>query len=307
MDVYDQIAQGRLKRYFRATRKLNGPGLISHITQRSAGREPMFIEDDDYLYMMGLLMEVAEGRSLKVFAFCLMPNHQHLLISPQEENLYDAMRDLFSRYVMRFNYKYERKGHLVSGPYRQAVCFDDSYLIAASLYIHMNPVKAGLSASVDDYRWTSSRLYTDPSAPDSFVDPSFILEILSEDSAVAIDKYRMLLTNAGGLEADHVLEQEDAIERFRRSLAETFPKLFRLISRQNISAANAGMDLLSADALEEQIEAAQRASFHSTPESRKAKRYLIEKMAARGFTKVEIANQLGISRKTLYNLLKSHD
>jgi len=306
MESLDEIYSGRLKRFFRATKKLNAPGLISHITQRSAGREPMFIEDDDYLYMIGLLKEVCEARALSVFAFCLMPNHQHILMSPQEENLYDAMRDLFSRYVMRFNLKYERKGHLVSGPYRQAVCFDDSYLLAASLYIHMNPVKAGLSENVGEYRWTSSRLYIAPDAPPSFIDPSFVLEILSKDKEIAINKYWMLLTNAGGLEADHVLEQEDAIERFRRSLAEAFPKLFRLISKRNLSAARAGMDLLSADALEEEIAAAQKASFYSTPESRKARRYLIEQMAARGFAKVEIANQLGISRKTLYNLLKSH-
>ena len=71
-----------------------------------------------------------------------MPNHVHLLLSPTESNLYDAMRDVFARYAMMFNRKYERKGHLFGGPYRQAVCLDDSYLLAASLYIHLNPVKA---------------------------------------------------------------------------------------------------------------------------------------------------------------------
>ena len=66
----------------------------------------MFVEQDDYLFMMGLLKEIAEIHSLRIFAVCLMPNHQHILMSPEEENLYDAMRDLFSRYVMRFNIKY---------------------------------------------------------------------------------------------------------------------------------------------------------------------------------------------------------
>jgi len=66
----------------------------------------MFVEDDDYLYMMGLLKEIADGHSLNIFAVCLMPNHMHFLMSPEQENLYDAMRDLFSRYAMRFNFKY---------------------------------------------------------------------------------------------------------------------------------------------------------------------------------------------------------
>ena len=303
MDAVDLVSEGRLKRLFRAKRKLNAPGLISHITQRSAGREPMFVEDDDFLYMMGLLKEISESHSLNIFAVCLMPNHTHILMSPEEENLYDAMRDLFSRYVMWFNFKYERKGHLVGGPYRQAVCFDDSYLLAASLYIHLNPVKAKLAVSVADYRWTSSRLYCDAEAPDSFVDPSFVLGILSEDLSTAKETYRMLLGNAGSLSVGHVLEQEDAIERFRKKLAAIFPKLFGHINKKNHSAARAGNELISWDVMEEQISSVRSSGFKSVPEGREAKKYLIEQMIARGFTKVEIAAQLGVSRRTVYNLL----
>ncbi len=304
MDAADLISEGKLKRLFRAKRKLNAPGLISHLTQRSAGREPMFIEDDDYLHMMGLLKEIADNYCLNTYAVCLMPNHMHFLMSPEEENLYDAMRDLFSRYVMRFNFKYERKGHLVGGPYRQAVCFDDSYLLAASLYIHINPVKAGLTESVSDYRWTSSRLYCEPDAPESFVDPSFILGILSDSLAIAKDRYRMLLANAGGLSIGHVLEQEGAIERFRKRLVTIFPKFFKQINSKNLTAVHAGKELLSLDVMEEQIHAVKAGAFQSVPERKKAKKYLIEQMLARGFTKVEIADQLGISRKTVYNLMK---
>ena len=265
----------------------------------------MFVEDDDYLHMMGLLKVITDSYCLNIYAVCLMPNHMHFLMSPEEENLYDAMRDLFSRYVMRFNFKYERKGHLVGGPYRQAVCFDDSYLLAASLYIHINPVKAGLAETVSDYRWTSSRLYCELDAPESFVDPSFVLGILSDSLPTAKDRYRMLLGNAGGLRIGQVLEQEDAIERFRRRLVTIFPKLFRQVNSKNLTAAHAGKELLSLDAMEEQIQAVKSGAFQSVPESRKAKKYLIEQMIARGFTKVEIADQLGISRKTVYNLMKS--
>lgn len=305
MDVLDLISEGKLKRYFRAKRKLNAPGLISHITQRSAGREPMFIEDDEYLYMMGLMKEIADNYSLRIFALCFMPNHCHILMSPDEENLYDAMRDLFSRYVMWFNQKYERRGHLVGGPYRQAVCMDDSYLLAASLYIHLNPVKANLSENVSDYRWTSSRLYCETDSPASFVDPSFILGLLSDDVSVAKERYRMLLGNAGGLKVGHVLEQEDAIERFRRKLVGIFPKLFKQINMQNHTAVHAGTDLLSLDVLEQQISELKNGIYESKPESSKAKRYLIEQMLARGFKRVEIAHYLGVDRKTVYNLMKT--
>ncbi|MEA3429511.1 MAG: hypothetical protein U9Q84_09970 [Thermodesulfobacteriota bacterium] len=92
MNVLDLIRQGKIKRYFRATRKLNAPNVVSHITQRAAGKEPLFMENGDYLFMIGCLKKIADNYSLKVYAFCLMPNH--LLLSPTENNLYDVMRDL---------------------------------------------------------------------------------------------------------------------------------------------------------------------------------------------------------------------
>ena len=124
---------------------------------------------------------------------------------------------------------------------------DDSYLLAASLYIHLNPVKANLAENVTDYRWTSSRLYCEADSPASFVDPSFVLGLLSENTLVSREKYRMLLVNAGGLKVGHVLEQEDSIERFRRKLVRLFPKLFKQINAQNHTAVHAGADLLSLD------------------------------------------------------------
>ena len=99
---------------------------------------------------------------------------------------------------MRFNKKYERKGHLFGGPYRQAVCLDDSYLLAASLYIHLNPVRAGLVAEPLRYRWSSCRLYCDVDAPKSFVDPTFILALLPEPDVEGKRRYRLLLDKVIG-------------------------------------------------------------------------------------------------------------
>ncbi|MBW1698657.1 MAG: transposase [Deltaproteobacteria bacterium] len=305
MDPIGLIEEGKIKRYLKAKRKLNHPHLVSHITQRAAGREPLFIEPDDFLFMLALLKELTAKYTLRIFAFCLMPNHVHLLLSPNEQNLYDAMRDLFSRYAMRFNHKYERKGHLFGGPYRQAVCMDDSYLLAASLYIHLNPVKAGIAGNVSDYRWSSCRLYCEKNAPASFVDPVFILALLCQNISEARQQYRVLLKNGGGIKAGHVLEQEDAIEMFQRKLASIFPRLFKQIDKENRIAGYAGMDLLALDVLEEQINKFKKGDSLNRPESRQAKKFLIQQLVARGFKRSEIAEQLGISRKTVYNLLKS--
>jgi putative transposase len=305
MDPIDLIGQGRITRYFRATRKLNIPHLVSHITQRAAGKEPLFLEDRDFLVMLGLLKEIAQDYSLTMYAFCLMPNHVHILLSPQKENLYDAMRDLFSRYAMRFNKKYERKGHLFGGPYRQALCFDDSYLLAASLYIHLNPVRAGLVDDPLSYRWSSCRLYCDTDAPTSFVDPSFILALLPEAEGEGKKRYRQLLDKGSLLGAELVLEHENAIERFRIKLASLFPSIFRRTDKTKKVSTPSGIEILSLEELEQQIEAIGKGNASRNPETRKAKKYLIEQLISRGYKRSEIAEQLGLSPKTIFNILKS--
>ncbi len=304
MDPLELIRDGKIKRYFRATRKLNAPNMVSHITQRAAGKEPLFLEDGDYLTMLGLLKEIANSCMLRIYAFCLMPNHIHLLLSPEEKNLYDAMRDLFSRYAMKFNRKYERKGHLFAGPYRQAVCLDDSYLLAASLYIHLNPVKAGLVPDPQTYRWSSCRLYNEDNAPKSFIDSDFILRLLSDSEIENKEKYRVMLNQGSEPETGNVLEQEDAIERFQSKLFSMFPSIFKVVDKKRRLVELLGVDLPTMEQLKKQIETVGNEN-NSKPESRKARKFLIEQLIARGYKRSEIAERLGVSRKTVYNILKA--
>jgi putative transposase len=300
----DLIRAGRIRRFFRATQKLNVPNLVSHITQRAAGKGPLFLEDSDYLIMLGLMKEIAEKYSLEMYAFCFMPNHVHLLLSPREPNLYDAMRSLFSRYAMRFNRKYERKGHLFGGPYRQAVCLEDSYLLAASLYIHQNPFRAGLTTAPLDYRWSSCRLYCEDRAPSSFLDSNFVLGLLPEDEVSRKRRYTMLLERGCTLDTGQVLEQENAIERFCSQLGLMFPSLFRMIAREKHIAGFSGIDLPDLKELEAQAATIGKGQFSGRPKSNRARKYLIEQLIARGYNRGEIAQRLGISRKTVYNILK---
>ncbi len=297
---------GRIKRFFRATRKLNVAGLVSHVTQRAAGSEPLFIEDDDYMYMIWLLKEVLGQHDVEVYAFCLMPNHMHLIFRPKEENLYDAMRDLFSRYAMRFNRRYERKGHLFGGPYRQAVCLDDTYLLSASLYVHLNPAKAGICGHPLEYRWSSVKLYCTDS-PDAFVKPEFILGLLGEgeDMPVNRQKYLELLERGADVSVDQVLEQEDAINRFRKKLASYFPSLFERMGKRNATIERISPGLMDMSSLELEVKRFRDERMNHTPESKEAKKYVIQQLVARGYKRYEVAAKLDVSTKTVYNILKS--
>ncbi len=308
MDVIELMEKGKIKRVFRARRKLNYPKLIYHITQRAAGKEPLFLEKDDYLAMLVLMKEICGSHAINMHAFCLMPNHIHFLLSLSEPNLSESMRNLFSRYAQRFNKKYERKGHLFAGPFRQSVCLDDAYVLAASLYIHLNPVKAGLASSPMRYRWSSVRLYCSESVLDSFVDPAFVLGLIGEegsnDSSAAKKRYKELLRKGAELEVGNVMEQDQAIERLTKKLHKMFGLALAHVFRNNKVPAQAGLELLPMAELEEQIERLKKTGDMRKPQSMKARRYLIEQLVARGFKREEIAEKLGVSRKTVYNILR---
>ena len=117
----DWIQESGLKRFFRARKKLNYPGILSHITQRAPGADRLFHEEDDYLEFLRRMKTVAQNYQLGILSFVCMPNHVHIQVRQTESNLPDAMRELFGRFARRQNNKYQRKGHLFGGQYRQAV------------------------------------------------------------------------------------------------------------------------------------------------------------------------------------------
>jgi len=304
MDPIELIKQGKIKRFFRATKKLNAPGLVFHITQRATGKDPLFLEDGDYLFMLALMKEWCQKHLLNLYAFCLMPNHVHLLFSTEEANLYDAMRNLFSKYAMQFNKKYERRGHLFGGPYRQAVCLDDSYLLAASLYIHLNPYRAGLVTDARKYRWSSCKWYYGYPSVKAFVDPAFILRLLHGDNVKRKEQYELLLNRGREIATDHVLEKEDAVEHFGAKLRAAFPSIFRKVDNAKKALGSLSIDLMGGAELDERIESFRRGGPSPEPTGRAAKKYLVEQLIARGYKRGEIAERLGVSLKTVYNIVK---
>jgi putative transposase len=304
LDPIELIKEGGIKRYFRATRKLNVPGLVCHITQRAAGKEPLFLERSDYLAMIWLLKEASRKHFLQIYAFCLMPNHIHLLLSFSEGSLYDAMRDLFAQYAMKFNKKYERKGHLFGGPYRQAVCLDNGYLVAASLYIHLNPVKAGLSENPYKYRWSSCRLYGRSSEHKTFVDPGLVLGLLSGNTFQSRQRYQELVLRGSEVEMRPVSEEKKAVESFLFLLGQKVPHLWSWF-RDRRAAGNLKAPVLDeTESWEDKINDLKCEGLSRNPVNRAALKHAIEQLIARGYAREEIAQKLRLSRKTVYNLLQ---
>ena len=299
MITLDDFENGRVKRIFRARQKINAPGVISHIIQRASGAERLFHEEDDYLEMLVRLKTVSKAFETEFIAFVLMPNHVHLLLRQSEANLHEAMRELFSRYARRHNKKYERKGHLFGGRYRQAVCFDEAYFLAVSLYIHLNPVRAGLVVQPTDYRWSSCRLFTESTAPVSFVSPENILQMLSSDSHEGKDIYREMLEEGRKLKIGEVVEDRRAIHKLQWRLTRMVPQIRQLTA---LLGGDSPQHWNQAD-MEKSVAAFIEGKLRHVPRKKEAQQYLAEQLISRGFTRREIAQRLGVSRKTLYNLL----
>jgi putative transposase len=131
------------------------------------------------------------------------------------------------------------------------------------------------------------------------------LNLLSGDKSEKKERYRELLEHGGKLNIEEVMEEKDAIERFRRALSSKVPSFLKWIVKKTQTAPSSSADLLDIGELERQIQEMKTGHFPKKPESYKAKKFLIEQLIARGYTRGEIAEQLEMSRKSVYNILKS--
>lgn len=131
-------------------------GQAHHIIQRGNNRQPIVLSDADRQHYLDQLHDCAATYKVAIHAYVLMDNHLHLLATPEaEQGISQMMQALGRRYVGWFNHKYERSGTLWEGRFRAALIDSEHYLMACMRYIELNPVRASMCASAEDYRWSS--------------------------------------------------------------------------------------------------------------------------------------------------------
>lgn len=132
------------------------PGYPHHVTQRGNRRQQVFFSDEDYKAYIELAAQWFSVYDVDVWAYCLMPNHVHLIVVPEtEEGLRLAVGKAHLRYSRRINFREGWRGHLWQGRFA-SFTMDENYLLAAARYIEMNPVRAGLAKLPGDYPWSSA-------------------------------------------------------------------------------------------------------------------------------------------------------
>ena len=168
----------------RQARQLSPTG-IYHIMLRGINRQRIFEDVSDYSYFLECLRRVHNDCGVTVLAYCCMPNHIHLLLEESDEPISFPMKSLGIRYATWFNRKYDRVGHLFQDRFLSKPVVDDAYFQTVVMYIHFNPVVAGICTSPLDYRWSSRRMLEHSS---SLVDLTRLNEIYPLDSLRANER-----------------------------------------------------------------------------------------------------------------------
>lgn len=199
------------------------PGFPHHVTQRGNRRQLTFFCDGDYEIYLGLMAQWCGAWGVEVWAYCLMPNHVHLIVVPEsEEGLCRAIGEAHRRYTRHVNFREGWRGHLWQGRFASFV-MEEAYLRAAVRYVEMNPVRARLVREPGRYRWSSAKAHL-AGQDDGLVKVSPLLKRFGD--------WRKVLGKDGG--TDEALNVLRSHERTGRVLGtEGFvAKVARLVGRE---------------------------------------------------------------------------
>ena len=170
--------------------RIQYPGAFYHITSRGNDRQDIFKSERDREKFLSYLESSVERYGARIHVYCLMANHYHLMLETPEGNLSQIMQHINGAYTTYFNTKRKRSGHLFQGRYKAIVVDADEYATQLSRYIHLNPVRAGIVAVPEKYRWSSYQFYTSRKRVPGWLVADFILGFFGHKRSSAKEKYR---------------------------------------------------------------------------------------------------------------------
>ncbi len=190
------------------------PGQPQHIIQRGNNRQVIFSADHDYQFFRDALVDAARQCGLEIHGYVWMTNHVHLLATPQfNDSISKTFQSVGRRYVQYFNFTYQRSGTLWEGRYRATVVDSEQYLLTLMRYIELNPVRAGMVASAQDYPWSSYRRNAlgehGPNA--DWLTPHVEYSRLGQNDADRQSSYRALFS--GAIEQQHLEQIRDCTHK----------------------------------------------------------------------------------------------
>ncbi len=185
-------------------------GAVYHVTARGNERRAIFQDDADRERFLRVLAESVERFDTRLYLFCLMGNHIHLVVETPRANLGQFMHRVETAYTVYFNRRHARCGHLMQGRYGARLVEKDAYLLRLSRYVHLNPVFTAAArkrpireriAMLREYRWSSYRSYIARDRRLAFVDYTPLLAMVASGPARRAQAYRRFV-ESGVAEAD---------------------------------------------------------------------------------------------------------
>jgi len=132
------------------------PGYPHHVIQRGNNRQPIVLDETDRRMLYSLWLEESQRHKVAVNAYVLLDNHFHMLLTPPSDEAMSLMMQSVGRsYVRYFNKRHNRSGTLWEGRYKSSLIDSEGYLLTCMAYIDLNPVRAGLAESAEDFSWSS--------------------------------------------------------------------------------------------------------------------------------------------------------
>jgi putative transposase len=183
----------------------SGDNLIYHVLNRGNGRQVVFHKDGDYAAFIDLMKEAKERCPVKLFAYCLMPTHFHMVVmADRGEELSRWMQWLMTSHVRRYHSHHGGDGHVWQGRFKSFIVEKDEHLLMVLRYVEGNPVRANLVHSAKEWRWSSHR------------------ERIEKDSSGFLDDLPVELPPDWGRYVDSPLTESE-VEKLRESVNRQCP------------------------------------------------------------------------------------
>ena len=167
------------------TARIHSVSGIYHVMLRGINRQQIFEDQEDNRFYLDLLEEYKNICGYKIFAYCLMGNHLHLLIKEGDDSLERIFKCVGTRFVYWYNAKYKRTGHLFQDRFKSEAVESLRYLGVVIAYIHQNPVKAGICSSPEEYCYSSFSEYL---GQPRLVDMDFVEQYISMEAVIDLSR-----------------------------------------------------------------------------------------------------------------------
>lgn len=162
---------------------------IYHVMSRGNNREPILSSEEDKIRYLETLKRYKERYQIQIYAYCVMDNHVHVIIDSNGQDISKIVHGINVSYAQYINRKYKRCGHIFQDRFKSEIIDNDEYMLTASQYIHDNPVRAGMTKTAKEYKWSSIGIYGGEKDKYKLVNEEYILKYFSEDKAKARELY----------------------------------------------------------------------------------------------------------------------